>query len=459
MRDKFVFIPSTDNKLHGVRPMSRSELDRRELLIGRVTNVFGASKAEAKRKANEATQTMQHDIGPAPDKHAVLWNYEKGHLAGGESWSATAAALKGLLDSQNRREVMVHEFAHAVKEIGGTAQIEGVLDWKGGSPTYVKLGTVFIGDARFVKLHPQPGGLTNPVYVLGRVIDGTLKQDPEHTKAHFVWVPNSQTYVRRFVTRGLNYSDIINIEARHPLGSPLRVATAHQGELRSTKNTTRHDGPAVDDALTEQQQILSHTRGWQKRYISTGVSNRPVYSTRGTQFMSLYGTAVIDLAKVDLRTVWDIHSPAAVENVMKWSSDNVVTATGPGNGATTFKGEEFLALRDVLRTRELLIKFQVPVTALNCNVEGRLIVGFGTDKYEHPGNVASALQSSTHAPHIVMYDPLRFKDPGTGKYWLFVLCDSVIEATNVHGFTHAFVKDKKHLLRYQMPNAIVGWKV
>jgi hypothetical protein len=456
MRDKFVFIPSTETKRHDLQRLKDEELRVRDELVAVAFDIFKRHKSSSKGREDTALSTMTGSFGRG-DNHTVLWNYEKAHLAAGEDWAAVSTELKQVVDGQQRRRILVHEFLKSFDDHNrGTAQLEGVVDQ--ARRVYVKLGTVFLGDARFTELRPQPKDVKNTVYVLGRVMNDKLVQDPNHTSSHFVWLPNSKTYVRRFVVRGLNHNDIVNVKNAAPLGAPVQTVQAQRREVVGPKQTTRHN-VAENTRLSEIQQIISHTRGWQKRYISTGVSSRPVYSTRGTQFISLYGTAVIDLAKVDLKNVWDVHSPIAVRKVMGWDANTVVTAGGSGAGARSLREEEFLALRDVLRTRELLIKFQVPYAALHCQPNGSRIIGIGAGAYGGPERFVAALRRWPAGwAKVKDYDALNYAG-FNGRYWLFLLFANDTDAqwfwdrVRLHD-----VKEWLRLTRYEMPMSLEGWK-
>jgi hypothetical protein len=462
MHEKFVFIPSSETTNNRLQQLAGKDLQVRNSLIEKTVELLGKHAQEAKGKETAAIGKLGRSVTTTTSKnHAVLWRYEKEHLAAGEDWEKAKSLLQRQTDSQGRRQILVTDFLKSFKDHNrGTAQIEGVVD--AAAQKFVKLGTVFIGDARFVDLRPQPARLKNTVYVLGRVQNDKLVQDENHTNAHFVWLPNSNTYVRRFATRGLNHGDLINIAAHKDLCAPVQVESALRGDINAGKNTTRHP-LRENDPMTEKQQILSHTRGWQKRYISTGLSSRPVYSTRGTQFMSLYGTAVIDLAEIDLTSVYDIHSPIAVKNVLGWDAEKVVTATGPGNGANSLRGEEFLALRDVLRTRELLIKFHVPIQAVNCLPDGDCILGIGSRVFGRPEklmNVDSRWNDGWN--RVIAADPLNYAGH-QGDYWLFLQFATKADRDY---FKRNFQVPKDwesdlqwiNLTRYKMPDALAGWK-
>jgi len=462
MREKFVFIPSIETQTSNLLRLAGRPLEVRDQLIAKTIEILGGHAKSGKDKETRALDTLSSNLNTrGSDNHTLLWKYEKEHLAAGEDWEAAKELLRNYTDPPGKRRIMVTDFLKSFKEFNrGTAQIEGVVD--PAKQTLVKLGTVFLGDARFVDLRPQPTGLMNTVYVLGRIHGNKLIQDENHTDAHFVWLPNSNTYVRRFVTRGLNHNDLINIRDRRDLCAPVQTIAAVKREIKGggRNQDTRHDVTEGTD-LSEEQQIISHTRGWQKRYISTGVSARPVFSTRGTQFMSLYGTAVIDLAKVDLESVWDVHSPIAVGNVMGWQPEKVVTARGPSNNARSLTDEEFLALRDVLRTRELLIKFRVPFNAVNCEEDGDCILGYSMPSYGDPDRIKSTAQKWVSGwRKVIADDPLNYAGYN-GRYWIFMQFANRLDREN---FDRDLWLPPRwdvrviRLKRYKMPATLDGWK-
>ena len=177
--------------------------------------------------------------------------------------------------------------------------------------------------------------------------------------------------------------------------------------------------------------------------------------------MSLYGTAVIDLAKVDLNSVFDIHSPIAVRNVLGWDPEKVVSASGPQKDAINLSGEEFLALRDVLRTRELLIKFRVPFQAVNCVEDGDCIIGYGTTTYGDPDKILGLAKRWRWGWNkIIDAEPLNYMGH-SGYYWVFFQFanqpdrDLFDRDFNLDSFPAVY---DRRLKRYKMPASLPGWK-
>lgn len=437
--DKYVFLPSKEVP------------DSHKVLLQQAIGILTADKQAQKSGETAAINRMTTRFANPgrSTTHQILFDYEKAHLNTQADWNQAKFKLRSARDNAGNG-IHVTDFWDGDHN-RGTAQIEGQVKGK-----LAKLGTVFLGDARMTELRPQPPGLLNTIYTLGRFVwDGTgtpkIEADPNHTKAHFVWLPNSETYARRYVTRGLNHNDCINLRNSQDLIAPVASLAAQNREVRTGGQATGHN-VRPGGALTEAQQILSHTRGWQKRYVSTGVSSRPVFSTRGTQFMSLFGAAVIDLGKVDLATVYDIHSRVAVQNLLNWNAASVLSAPGPGDGATTLTGEEFLALRDVLRTRELLIKTRVDQRAVRRISDGGCrILGLGTDYKAGPQNVLRDIKKwKAGWAKVRQTDTTNY--PGyMGYFWLFLLFDN--EATTL--WFKDNVRTERHRWqlyeRYRMP--------
>lgn len=347
MRDKFIFVPGV-----GLSPRNTNR-------AAGIAQVFGDTKARQKAFSNQLNTRYLQDLATwqanpgGMTAHPILWNYEKDYLNSGGNWGR----LKKLLLIRYRGSIQFQSLPAVGEERIYSTDAAPEL-----------LGTVYLSGSRFIPLAPQPVGVVNTVYV--------RRNKPPR---HYVLLPTSGTYARRFVTRGLNASDGMNYTNGQPLEAP-HYDPAHpdqviQGETQAD-SANRHPvvfAPATN--LTENQQIMSHARGWKKRYISTGISNRPAISTRGVQFVSMYGTAVIDLAKVNLNTVFDLHRPDTAQQFMGLAATHVVTAANHGHPGGSYAAEQFLGLRDILRTRELLIKGSVPVAALCANSQGARLVG------------------------------------------------------------------------------------
>jgi hypothetical protein len=144
---------------------------------------------------------------------------------------------------------------------------------------------------------------------------------------------------------------------------------------------------------------------------------------------------------------------------MGWDANTVVTAGRSGAGARSLREEEFLALRDVLRTRELLIKFQVPYAALHCQPNGSRIIGIGAGAYGGPERFVAALRRWPAGwAKVKDYDALNYAG-FNGRYWLFLLFANETDAqwfwdrVRLHD-----VKEWLRLTRYEMPMSLEGWK-
>ncbi|WP_123957959.1 hypothetical protein [Cupriavidus necator] len=208
-----------------------------------------------------------------------------------------------------------------------------------------RIGKVYAGDTRFTLANVH--NTLNAVY---HRIDQPNRQ--------YVQLPDG-SFLRRFITRGLNQDDSERLRRGQGL------LAAHPNANRNDKEISRYgygpDGPG--EAIVKD--VLSHTRGWQKRYISTTTTKRAVHSTQGKEFRSVFGAVLIDLANVALASVVDLHRPDRLPSYFNITAPTVVAPRPPGNGAAlTLDDERYLAARDVIRTREVLIRDSVPQNAV-----------------------------------------------------------------------------------------------
>lgn len=371
MRDKYLFEMNPDNSLSTEARMRQKDLEK----------LFAANKSSRKLLSSGAYdrmgQTLQNvrlvtDENARQAKvHDALHEYEKDFLYIGH-WRRFRASLKLRYRSLRIDETSVPGDATLYEKFA----IEE------------KLGTIHLDHMRFIPLDPQPLGDNPTIY--RRMGDGASR--------HYIMLPQGTghppLFVRRFVVRGLNGHNAMELDARQPMRAAYvtkQVATIGKPQPQEMKNPsigkpspTRHD-ISQDALLTESQQILSHARGWKKRYISAGVGNYAPLSTRGDPFVSLFGNVVIDLAKLPIGNIFDIHSPRGAQTNLSYDPTLVVTQ-GAKYPANDYGDEQYLAMRDVLRTRELLIKREVPFAAVVCRALGRkiLAVGFQESKKDDP---------------------------------------------------------------------------
>lgn len=344
MRDKYLFVPFQ------ISPFSTHLAIQTE-----VAHLFDVNKRARKRRSDDALAELRRELAAAGDfnaRHAALHKYEKAHLTGGGDWNALA----------NRLRIATRNLVDIVDN--GTPNRRTVYSTKDGQR--IVIGHVYLGDGRFEPLGAQPLG-NNP----------TIYERRGKPGRHFIRL-NDGTFVRRFVTRGLNGTDGMNLSLGQPLQSVVNTNTANLSEIAST-NPVRH--PLLANAvMTEQQQILSHTRGWggNKRYISTGVSNRPAFSTRGTEFTSVFGVVTVDLAGVPVGQIFDVHRLDHAQQQIGVTPQAVATAGSSHPGVAGYAQERFLAMRDVIRTRELLVKTSIPAAAVRAQSVGRVLIGIGS---------------------------------------------------------------------------------
>lgn len=392
-RHKFEFIPAT------------AVPAKWAFLVAKISTVFDAYAREKHAQAAIDYETMKNKLATGGNAHPILHSYEKAHLQHGKDWHDLADKLLKRCPGQIQfskdpwsvdlmRDDSVQIFARHSTE-------------RGVQSTLVVLGSVAFGSARFRPIAVQPAGARSTV----------VERVAEPGK-HYIYAPNTDTFVRRFVARGLNQSDALNLDLSQDLQAP-HTGKAQAREIYSSAQSSRHR-VLEGVALLTSQQLLSHTRGWQKRFISTGVSNRPALSTRGLPFSSVFGAVTIDLAMVDPLTIFPLNSHLAAERLLggRVTALNVVNARAaqPG-GSRTLRDEEFLAMRDVLRTRELVIAGTVPHAAIRAQRQVGVVLGIagkGGPTGRHPAHAIPVDQWSSSEERLA-YPWLR--PGGRGSMW------------------------------------------
>ena len=110
--------------------------------------------------------------------------------------------------------------------------------------------------------------------------------------------------------------------------------------------------------------ILQHLRAAQQGasyFISFTTTTKPIFGSTGIDFYKPEnGQVVIDLAKVDQKRIYDVHSVHAINSIitskdLEWGKQFV-------EGDDDY--ERNAAARDTMRTRELLIEGKVPAEAI-----------------------------------------------------------------------------------------------
>ena len=399
MRDKYTFLPQA------VVPASHN------VLVQTIQAVFAQVKGE-RRAAQDAAvlrqrqeiarvQGLDHPVAP------VLHQYEIAHLQAGTAWTGVCALLQREAGRLPNTRLIVN---------AGAASEYRLFGWV--NARFAPVGKVVLGDARFELVAPQPAGLVNQVY-----------QRRERPGRHYVQLPDG-SYLRRFLSRGLNQSDSLNLTGNRALEAPEQGAQVLPSERRSAEHTGRHNVPA-GTVLSLDQQILSHTRGWKKRFVSATTTSRPVYSTRGEEFRSVFGVVLIDLAHVPLATVVDLHRPDRINARFGVGPQDIVGAPAAEPGyPRTLAHENFLAARDVIRTREVLIQFRVPPAAVVRHSLGNRIIGLShADRNEVFFRFLYARDVCGRGINIVATEAPEY--PWHGRWWYFVEYASAADALRV----------------------------
>ncbi|HEY0064725.1 MAG TPA: hypothetical protein VGC21_21590 [Telluria sp.] len=271
----------------------------------------------------------------------------------------------------------------------------------------ILLGKLFVADSRFIAIDTGEPGLQAAIFV--------DREEPGGKQ--YIQLPDN-TFTKRYVKRGLSGYDGMRLTAHQPLipsfNSPARAVE----EARPARH-----GPGLAP-LTTSQQVLSHTRGWKKRMISTGVSERKVYSTRGTQFMNLFGSAVIDLAKLTNQlNILDVHRSDVATAHLGNPDDLVVHGSElVGPGVTELEKQKYLGLRDVVRTRELLIKGSIDYAAVRAQSASKSVVGVSVGTQGTKTTLHAWLNTNLAylAPSIIDHESHEFRDVNTGRFWVFI---------------------------------------
>lgn len=261
------------------------------------------------------------------------------------------------------------------------------------------VGTVYLGNDRFVTYRTAGSVQT---YKLRNDAKDKLGQIREYVQA-----TNDGTivsYVRRFVLRGLNLADAWAYASQkqlipaHPT-DPKCVDNEHDPKMNG-----RHPTPNIDQPLNDAQQIISHTRGWRKRLISTVPSEREIYSTRGAPFDGNTGVATIDLAQVlEAKTaIRDVHCIAYASSVYGYVPDNIIKATAPDTPPnittpTNYDCQKFRGYRDVIRTREVLVAGDVPYAAVIATPSGKYIVAAAALKSSEANSIENEIKTAAPA--------------------------------------------------------------
>lgn len=314
----------------------------------------------------------------------------------------------------------------------------------GSQPGATCIGYVYIGDRRFEQpdLSLRPRGALNDVC--------TRRGFP---KQHYICYNHQGTvhYVRRYVIRGLNQSDARGLAARRALTAPELRERAQANEVVNNlsgkpedlvKNAGKHK-VHIDQQLTREQQILSHTRGWKKRFISTTTTQRAVYSTRGTEFLSVFGAVVIDLALVNPNHIFDLHAPAALGNFGLSVADLHTPTSDP------YKEEQRLAAQDVVRTRELLIYQQVPFNAIHLTDGGNRVIGVSCNDETKAHLLFKDVETAwaglkPQPPKVTVTETLEY--PWEGRWYKFYLFDTPANADrcfDAFAFTEPYSKGER----------------
>jgi hypothetical protein len=203
MRDKFIFDKN---------PVTSAAHVRRQ---NEIIKVLTANKASRKILESVAYGQLAKDLKTAAGEetiHSALNKYEKAHLNIG-SWPRIKASLK--LRWRNLRIEEIERVAELHETIRGVDEL---------------LGKIYLDHLRFVPLDPQPLGDAPMIYQ--RMNDPLVR--------HYIMLPSTKPsspnlFVRRFVIRGLNGHNAMELDANKPLTAAHR--TRQPDALTGTNGT------------------------------------------------------------------------------------------------------------------------------------------------------------------------------------------------------------------------------
>ena len=330
---------------------------------------FGGQKALRKKRSNEIHAELGRKLKDSEDTVLTFRTFEADYLAiGAASLDAVLSTLQSGITALHSMDAKTWGPPPVKVTFDKTERGKAVIKVAFKTSQPKTIGTLFHGTERYVlaELALQPPTTLNPVYYRR----GLLAQ-------HYISYRhgNETLFVRRYVIRGLNQSDAANIEAGQSLVAPYSKVKSVDNEIKSNDYTGKFPNSKIGQDLTIEEQILSHTRGWAKRFVSTTVTQRPIYSTRGTEFRSVFGAVIVDLALVPGDNIYDIHAPGALTR-FSVSGDQLHKVAHQGDPAQrSHHDEQLLAARDVVRTRELLIRRSVPFGSLKLKDCGACVLG------------------------------------------------------------------------------------
>lgn len=445
MREKYLYVKESDLSV---------ELGA---ISSYAATFFSKQKVARKDAAKEASDELKKALKKNGNARELLEIYEAAHLAiGTMSVQSLQLDLKASIARQhlsNRLQTKVWGLPPPLPPLDITFKpakpeptdlVMEVNAKLGSQPGATRIGYIYIGDRRFElpDLSLRPLGALNDVC--------TRRGFP---KRHYIRYNHQGTvhYVRRYVIRGLNQSDARGLAARRALTAPEDGVRARANEVVKNpsgkpedlvKNAGKHNVD-INKQLTREQQILSHTRGWKKRFISTTTTQRAVHSTRGTEFLSVFGAVVIDLAFVNANDIFDLHAPAALGNFGLSVADLHTPRSDP------YQEEQRLAAQDVVRTRELLIYQQVPFNAIHLTDGGKRVIGVSCNDETNAKFLFKDVETAwaglkPQPPKVTATERLEY--PWGGRWYKFYLFDTPANADlcfDAFAFTEPYSKGER----------------
>ena len=226
------------------------------------------------------------------------------------------------------------------------------------------LAVVYVGDNRFIKWDQQPKGAKN-VVLLHR-----------STGAHFVQ-DRFNRFVRRFQTRAINDHDLKMIQQKK--SNPISPKHSGMGVTQEELAKYGQDlGLKSGEDLDIPTAVFMHLQQGDKRFVSLTSTKYPIYGNSGASFVD-YGLVSVDLALLEKDKIVDVHDPRSINDLLKMDDKAIKESMSGQNTQDIFKK----AARDVVRTREVLVFGDIPLSAITP-------FGLGQDaKIDYPVDAAA----------------------------------------------------------------------
>ena len=210
-------------------------------------------------------------------------------------------------------------------------------------PTTTDIGRVLVGNRRFFQIDAPTGLAHDKLYVQ----PGSQVQYVRDGGGHFV---------RRFVKRAIKDSDITSLNK----GLAMRASVGPKSAAYDEKTQKEKDNYPKRGTSTADK-VFYHLQQGSGRFVSTTTTKHDIHGNTGKSFTDPgRGFVVIDLARIPQDSIRDVHTEKAIIQGIGTNETEFRNSFGQGNDDKPTRR----AIRDVVRTREVLVAGQVPYRAV-----------------------------------------------------------------------------------------------